>query len=386
MKLLLIGGTGVLSSAVSKSAVDLGISVTSITRGNRKQQAEVESIECDCRDYEKLHSILNGRYFDVVVDFLSFDAQGVDKAYRFFSSFADQYIFVSSAFVYNFHKGGVFDEHSPLRLQEWQYSINKADAEDALRAIAEDKCKITIVRPMVTYGDTRIPYGLAPRHGYDWTLVARLKAGKPIITWNGGLNRCTIMRTEEFAVGLLGLLGNENAYGQTFNICGDESPTWLNVLEAVARYVKCELKTVDVHVDYIAANYPAKRQEIYGRAVDAVVSNAKIKKVVPEFKQEICLVEGVSKTLTSYEVDGFKMGIDWEYDGFCDKILKGQGVCAFETRFVDYLGDATIADRYKYWRSKNFGAIKQKIVSKLIGFSSTVLRKAERLIRKDSGL
>lgn len=360
MRILLIGGTGVLSSAVAKASVYAGHCVSSITRGRRMPEPGVEAFICDCRDYQALNKILGRRSFDVVVDFLSFNARQVEDAYRYFSRISSQYIFISSAFVYDFTVGGVFHEKSPRRFNAWKYSIGKADAEDKLLAMQNDDCRVTIVRPMVTYGDTRIPYGLAPRHGYAWTLVARIKAGKPIPIWNGGQNRCTIMRTDEFAVGIVGLIGNKRAYGETFNICGDETPRWLDVLNGVARYAKCSLRTVDLPVEYISRNYPEKCEEIYGRSVDAIVDNSKIKQVVPQFKQSVFIEEGVARTLKSYEDHAYKAGIDWDYDGFCDKLIVGAGLNA---RFVDYLGDATFRDKYTYWQSRYNGTLTQKLVS-----------------------
>ena len=181
MNLLLIGGTGVLSSAVTAEALKRGIEVTMINRGRRSLPQGVESIVCECHKYAEIQTLLAGRHFDAVIDFLCFSAREVESSYRLYSKVAKQYVFISSCMVYDTRGGGWMDEDSPKVLPMWQYSVGKWDCEIALRKLAQNSsCKITVIRPAVTYGDTRIPYGEAPQYGYHWTLIARILAGKPI--------------------------------------------------------------------------------------------------------------------------------------------------------------------------------------------------------------
>ena len=123
--------------------------------------------------------------------------------------------------------------------------------------------KYTIVRPAITYGDTRIPYGIAPKYGYHWTLVARILADKPIIMWNGGKNYRNMMRVEDFAIGLVGLIGNSRAYNESFNICGDEAPTYNDVLHAISKYLGDKsVATIDIPDELYAKELPYRAGEI----------------------------------------------------------------------------------------------------------------------------
>ena len=270
--------------------------------------------------------------------------------------------------------GGLLNEDSPKVLPIWQYSVEKWAAEQKLQKLASaTQCNYTIVRPCVTYGDTRIPYGIYPEYGYHWTLCARILAEKPIITWNNGDNRCNMLSVEDFAVGVVGLIGNDKAYNEAFNICGDETPSWREVLSAVENYLGKKAITIDVTSEFYANNLPHRAGEILGgRSIDANISNIKIKAIVPEFKQSISIKEGVFKTLDAYKAQNYQLGIDWRFDGDTDRIIEmwcnTQGVSSkkYNLGFVDYLGKATWQDKYQYLNTKYHDAIWMKIIRKIV--------------------
>ena len=371
--ILLVGGTGVLSSAVVAEALCKHINVTIITRGRRQLPKEVNSIVCDKDNYEKLSELLNGKKFDAVIDFLCYHEEELVRSFQFYSKYTTQYFFISSCAVYDTRVGGICAEDSPKVLPMWSYSVEKWAAEQKLvQLAAESDCKYTIVRPCVTYGDTRIPYGIAPRYGYHWTLCARILTGKPIITWNNGENRCNMMRVEDFAVGLVGLIGNEQAYNEAFNICGDEAPSFREVLAVVEEYLGKKAILVDLPSEFYAQQIPARSGEIIGgRSIDAFNSNEKIKSAVPQFVQTMSIKEGIRKTMDAYTKQNYQNGIDWKYDAETDRAIKewcdinGMPSKRYKLGFVDYLGKATMKDKY-VWRSVVYrDALDMKIVRAL---------------------
>lgn len=370
-KVLLIGGTGVLSSAVVQTAIQKGLDVTIVTRGKRKLPQGVSSIVCDKDDKGKLSQELDSHY-DAVIDFLCYTDTELESSFKFYSKYTNQYFFISSCAVFDTRVGGLLNEDSPKVLPIWQYSVEKWAAEQKLQELASaTQCNYTIVRPSVTYGDTRIPYGIYPEYGYHWTLCARILAEKPIITWNDGDNRCNMLRVEDFAVGVVGLIGNDKAYNEAFNICGDETPSWREVLSAVEDYLGKKAITIDVTSEFYAKQLPHRAGEILGgRSVDANISNIKIKAIVPEFKQSISIKEGVFKTLDAYKAQNYQLGIDWRFDGDTDRIIEmwcnTQGVSSkkYNFGFVDYLGKATWQDKYQYLNTKYHDAIWMKCLRK----------------------
>lgn len=373
-KILLVGGTGVLSSAVVAEARRKGMDITIITRGSRKAPQGVNNIICDKDDYNKLSSLLESKKYDAVIDFLCYHEEKLVNSFAFYSQYTNQYFFISSCAVYDTRVGGEMNEDSPKVLPMWSYSVEKWASEQKLALLAaKTTCKYTIVRPCVTYGDTRIPYGIYPPYGYHWTLCARILAGKPIITWNKGENRCNMMRVEDFAVGVVGLIGNPKAYNEAFNICGDETPSFKDVLTIVEEYLGTKAVTVDLPVDFYAEQMPNRAGELRGgRSIDAINSNAKIKSVVPEFMQTISIKEGIFRTIDAYKSQNYQFGIDWNFDGETDRIIalwcKKNGVSSrqYKLGFVDYLGNATWQDKYQYMNARYHDEIWMKVVRKIV--------------------
>lgn len=359
MDLLIIGGTGVLSSAVTLEALKQGINVTMINRGKRTIPKGAELIKGDMNDQTTIIQKLGDRNFDAVIDFLCYTDAQTERSAKLYSKYTKQYFYISSCAVYDTASlnGQMADEESKKVLPIWKYSVDKWASEQKLKALLDGTdVKYTIIRPCVTYGDTRIPYGIMPPYGYHWTLCARILADKPIITWNGGNNRCNMTRVEDFAVAVVGLIGNPKAYNEAFNICGDETPTFSEVLDIVGDMLGKKVIRVDIAPKFYAREYPLKAGEILGgRSIDTVNSNKKIKDAVPSFRQTCNLREGIKKTIAAYRQQNYQKGIDWSFDAETDRIIKAwlkknnQDLGKFRVGFVDYLGTADFKNKKSYW-------------------------------------
>jgi len=330
MNLLIIGGTGVLSSAVTAEALRKGIEVTMINRGRRRIPEGVDLIKADKDNLDLIAMQLEGRTFDAVMDFLCYTDAQTENSVRFYSKYTRQYFYISSCAVYNTEllKGKMGNEESPKVLPIWKYSVDKWASEQKIENMFKGMdVNYTIIRPCVTYGDTRIPYGISPGYGYHWTLCARILAGKPIITWNNGKNRCNMTRVEDFAVGVVGLIGNPKAYGEAFNVCGDQVPTFRDVLDVLSEYLHKDVITVDIASEFYANEMPNRSGEILGgRSMDAINSNAKLKDAVPDFGQTYSLKDGIFMTLDAYKSLNYQYGIDWMFDADTDRNNKRSSV------------------------------------------------------------
>lgn len=363
MNILIIGGTGVLSSAVTAEALKRGIAVTMINRGRRTIPEGVELIKADMNDHGLIREKLAGHQYDAVIDFLCYTDEATKKSVELYSNYTKQYFFISSCAVYDTAtlNGQCADEESKKVLSIWDYSVNKWKSEELLMSLFKGKAaNYTVIRPCVTYGDTRIPYGISPMYGYHWTLCARILAGKPIIRWNGGVNRCNIMRVEDFAVGVVGLVGNSKAYNEVFNVCGDEAPTWNDVLSVLEGLLGKKIVTVDIPSEFYAKHLPKRAGEIIGgRSIDTINSNKKIKAAVPFFEQTIFLKEGVAMTLNAYKSQSYQKGIDWSFDAETDRIIrrwckyKRIDVNKYNLHFMDYLDNASMTQKIKYYVVKH---------------------------------
>lgn len=393
MNILLIGGTGVLSSAVTAEAMKQGFSVTMINRGRRKLPEGAEVIISNNKDYSGIAEKLKGRFFDAIIDFLCYNTQELKDSFTLYSNHTRQYFFISSCAVYDTTKGGIYDEDSPKVRKEWPYSVDKWNCELLLTDMAKKtNCAYTVIRPCLTYGDTRLPYGIAPEFRKHWTLVARILAGKPIIRWNHGINRWNMMRVEEFAVGLVGLIGNPKAYNEAYNICGDEMPSYDDVLEAISKRLNRSIVKIDIDSEFYASEMPAgvAGEIIGGRSADLTCSNAKIKNLVPAFNQKIMLVEGVAKTIEAYENQNYQLGIDWVFDAITDRViekwlLEKHIPNKYKLVFVDYLRNATKENKKQYCDIR----YSTRVWLRALKFSKRIIRKClplfvKKILRKFS--
>lgn len=357
MKLLIIGGTGLLSGAVVTEALKRNIDVTIVNRGlkSKKTPDGVNVIIADYRNKEVLLPSLQGKHFDAVVDFICYNKEQIKYSVEVLSPFCSQYIFISSACVYDYSIPGIKSEGDKKVFKEWDYSVNKWDCECYLESIAgQNNIKSTTIRPCITFDNSRIPYGIAPAYGYHWTLVSRIISGKPIIRWNGGTTKWNMMRVEDFAVGIVGLIGNEKAYNQAFNISGDSAYSWNDVMECVEKVIGKKVIYYDITSDEYASLVPQMKGRILGRSFDLICNNQKIKELVPEYKMTLDLMMGIEKTINSYKENDYQRGIDYAFDAQMDNIIRkscrlhGINPNVYKLGFVDYLGNATIKDRMKY--------------------------------------
>ncbi|WP_273163862.1 NAD-dependent epimerase/dehydratase family protein [Bacteroides fluxus] len=388
MNILIIGGTGVLSSAVANEALKQGIKVTMINRGNNIHLIpdSVEFIKSDKNDFERIRHSLKNKKFDAVMDYLCYSDKEIADSFNFYSSYAEQYFFISSCAVYNTSLGNVCSEDSPKVLPIWDYSVNKWASEEYLKKLAEQsEANYTIIRPCVTYGDTRIPYGISPQYGYHWTLISRILNGKPIIRWNGGINRCNMMRVEDFAVGAVALVGNPKAYNEEFNICGDEAPSFNDVLDVLSDLIGKKVKVVDITSEFYAKELPSRAGEILGgRSIDSFNSNDKIKRLVPSFCQTIPLAKGIEMTYNAYIENNYQFGIDWKFEGDTDRIVKKWcrkkdiNIEELNLSFIDYLNNATTSDKREYYWALH----RKRWDIRILLLGSKVIRKIRRIVCK----
>lgn len=379
MKVLIVGGTGVISTAVVKEAIKQGIKVTCINRGFNHGNStceDVETLHFDVRNRQLAEKKLSGRSFDVVVDFICAKASDAEYSLSLFKKLCKQYVFISTDSVYKLREDGHYDENCDQPNSEWDYSYMKSECEDVVKSICTaSELHYTIVRPSITYGNTRIPYGFMPPVGYHYSIVKRIIAGKPIPIWNNGSNIQTLIRVEDFAVGMVGLWGNPNAMDNDFNISG-EWVSWSDVLDVIDSYLGKKSIRVNIPLSWILQKLPERRGEfLIDRSVDHYVSNEKLKKIVPKFSVNCTLKDGVAKTIEYYESHNNIFGIDYRYDGLCDMII--QPFVENKLSFVSY--DRS-SDKYNYFIGRYYDNRTVKIYLKFLSLTKRVINKIRRIL------
>jgi nucleoside-diphosphate-sugar epimerase len=326
VKVLFLGGTGNISTACVEQAVEAGHEVTVLNRGQRasRVRASVRTIVGDRDDAAFLSGAAAAVRYDAVVDFIAFRPEQVETALQAFAGRAGQYVFVSSTSAYEKPVVRyVLTEDTPLRNPFWEYARQKIACEERLwRARRESGFPVTVVRPSYTYGETWIPSGFG---GQDYTLVARLRAGRPIVCHGDGTSLWVMTAASDFAVGLVGLLGQERALGEAFHITSDEVLTWRAVYETIAQAAGVELEMVHVPSALIAALYPERGGSLLGdKAWSVVFDNAKIRRFVPSYRPRVSFAEGMKRSLAWFDADPARRVVNAEMDGRIDRVIAAQ--------------------------------------------------------------
>jgi nucleoside-diphosphate-sugar epimerase len=257
----------------------------------------------------------------VVVNFIAFKPADVARDLRVFEGRAGQYIFISSASVYQKPPAHpIVSESTPLANPFWDYAQAKIACEDALvSAYRERAFPMTIVRPSLTY-DTVIP---VPLGGWrEYTIVERIRKKKKIIVHGDGTSLWTVTHSDDFARGLLGLFGEPRAIGHAFHITSDELLTWDQIHQALAAAVGAEPRIVHVPSDLIAKLAPSRAGSLLGdKSPSLIFDNSKIKSVVPEYRASIAFAQGIRRTLDWFDAQASRRQIDPQSDAEIDRIL-----------------------------------------------------------------
>jgi nucleoside-diphosphate-sugar epimerase len=322
VRLLFLGGTGIISSASVRLAVQRGHEVTVLNRGRtgiRPLPDGVETLSADLKDPASVDAALGSREFDSVSQFFAFTPDQVRQDVDRWRGRTGQYVFISSASAYQKPPASVpVTESTPLKNPFWQYSRDKIACEDLLVAAYRDEdFPGVIVRPSHTYDDTTLPtLG-------GWTDIARMRAGKPVVVHGDGTTQWTLTHTDDFAVGYVGLLGRPEAEGNAYTITGESAPTWDQVYGWLGAAAGARAELVHVASDTIAAALPDKGPGLVGdKAHSMLFDTTKLRRLVPEFTTTIPYVEGARRAIAWYDAHPEAQQVDDELDQAFDRLVE----------------------------------------------------------------
>lgn len=321
MRALFIGGTGNISGAVTAAALERGIELYHLNRGSRPVPDGVCPLVADINDGEAVRAVLGGLKFDAVVDFIAYKRAEVERDIGLFSGRTAQYLFISSASAYRKPLTTPFiTESTPLGNPYWDYARDKIACEETLMAAYRERgFPVTIVRPSHTYGEGWIPTSFGSR---DFTVAARLLAGKPIVVHGDGQSLWTLTAAEDFARLLVGLLGEPSAVGEAFHITSEESLTWDAIHGIVARAFGVEPRIVHVPTEVIAALCPERGPSLLGDKMWSVrFDNSKIRRFVPGLPCRVSFAEGMRRARAYYDAHPGAKVVDPAADAAIERLL-----------------------------------------------------------------
>lgn len=320
MKVLFIGGTGIISSACSRLAIARGIDLYLLNRGqsSRPLPAGAKVLPGDIHNLASTRAALGDHRFDAVVDWIVFTPQQLEADLDLFHGRTGQYIFISSASAYQTPPLALpVSEATLLDNPYWEYSRNKIACEERLvRAYREEKYPITIVRPSHTYDQRLLPF-----EG-GWTVMERMIQDRPVIVHGDGTSLWTMTHNTDFARGFVPLLGNPQALGNAFQITSDESLTWNQIYQIMAQAAGVTPRLVHVPSELIAAYDAEWGCSLLGdKAHSMIFDNTRIKRLVPDFVCTVPFARGAEEIVAWYMADPARRVIDPKFDALCDRII-----------------------------------------------------------------
>ena len=326
MKALFIGGTGTISTEISKLCVKKGWELTLLNRGRTAERVPegAEVLKGNIHNEEEAAALLKDRTFDVVADFIAFTPEDVERDIRLFGGKTGQYIFISSASAYQKPLASPWiTESTPLCNPYWEYSRNKILCEEVLEAAGrESGFPFTIVRPSHTYCERSVPVAVHGPMG-SFQVLERMRLGKPVIVPGDGTTLWTLTHSRDFAVAFEGLMGNVHAIGDRYQITSDESLTWNQIYAAIGRALGVTPKLVHMPSELLGRLYPDLVGNLLGdKANNVLFDNTKIKRAVPAFCAATRFDQGAEEVVRYVYAHPECQTPDPGFDAWCDAVIK----------------------------------------------------------------
>ena len=325
MKALFIGGTGIISTACAELALQRGIELTLITRGQHQSRlpAGAKTIALDAHDLSAARQKLEGLSFDTVADWIAFTPEDIERDLQLFRGRTHQFIFISSASAYQKPAADyLITESTPLANPFWQYSRDKLACEERLlRAYRDENFPVTIVRPSLTYGDSQLPL-VTNTWEKPYTIVDRMLRQQKVVVPGDGTSLWTITHNTDFAKGFVGLMGHRQTLGHAFHITSEEALTWDQYYNLTAEALGVEARIVHIPSEFIAACIPEKTGTLLGdKSRSAIFDNSKIKRFVPDYCATVPFSQGVRRTIAWLQADPARQQIDHAANTMWDKLI-----------------------------------------------------------------
>src|SRR5215470_2497976 len=326
LRVLFIGGSGVISSACAREAVESGIELYVLNRGRsttRPVPGGVRELRADVRSAASVRDAIEDLDFDSVVDFVAFTTEHVRQDIGMFRDRTGQYVFISTASAYQKPPSRLpVTESTPLRNPYWQYSRDKIACEDLLvGAYRDNGFPATIVRPSHTYDATKTVLS------GGWTSLARMRAGKPVIVHGDGTSLWTVTHNTDFARAFVPLLGHPRTVGEAFHITSDDVLTWDQIAFALGSALRVLPRIVHVPSDVINSVDPDWGAGLLGDKTHSMVfDNSKLRSVVPGWHARVPFERGAREIADWHLADPARQVVNPELDATMDKLAADFGV------------------------------------------------------------
>ncbi|MCZ8513516.1 NAD-dependent epimerase/dehydratase family protein [Paenibacillus filicis] len=327
MRVLILGGTGVISRCIADQLLDAGHQPVLFNRGSRKQlfSREMEWIIGDKTKPESFRQLMAGQRFDAVIDMISFNAADAAQTVETFRDKTGQLIFCSSTAAYKrpFRTIPVReDEEALCDSDAFPYAYHKAEMERYLqKVIAEGTVPITIIRPSLTFGEGGVNLGVLRQNR---NIVHRIQQGKPLVMFGDGTLPWSFSFAPDVARAFVGAAGNERTFGKAYHATSEELHVWDDLYLEIGRLIGHEPKLVHFSTKQLMSGKPDLFAHLYyEKSYAGLFDNSKIKQDIPGFEARMTLSEGLRMMLDWYERDN--LAIDEEKNLLEDRLAETYG-------------------------------------------------------------
>lgn len=331
MKILILGGTGVISREIVKQGLEKGYDITIFNRGKKGIEfpEQVKVISGDRNDIEDFRFKMNDIKVDTVIDMICFNDSAAKQTVEIFRNKAKQIIITSSIAAYDrpYKSYPLHEDKEILSTNtDFKYGFDKAEMERYLQEeMGKDGAAITIIRPSLTFGDGAENFGILRQNR---NIVRRIKEGKQVVMVGEGVIPWSFTFVEDLANGFILSCGNEKTYNKHFQITNDEQVLWEDIYKAVGKAVGTTPKMVYINSGLLSEMYPSVCSHLAFEKVHfSVCSIEKFQKAAPEYKPQVTLEEGIKKLVLWWEVN------DFPYDE--DKDILEDQICDYYNEFRD---------------------------------------------------
>lgn len=324
MKILVLGGTGAMGVHLVHMLEQMGGEVFVTSRSPRTSLGNISYIQGNAHDLDFLKEILCKHKWDVVADFMAYSTAEFAERVEMLLAATKQYIFLSSARVFASSDSPIVEDSPRLLdtvkdadyLSTDEYALAKARQENLLKASGKNW---TIIRPYITYDTHRMQLGVMEKEAW----LYRAMQGRSIVVAKELLSRYTTLTYgRDVAECMAGLIGQETALSQTFNITDSRAVKWSDVLEVYVSVLseivgrQVQVRVVD---DSLYAKYGARYQVLYDRYYDRVFDNSKIKNATSK-QSFIAYNEGLKECMQHFVKQPHFGAIHWAMEGRKDRI------------------------------------------------------------------
>jgi nucleoside-diphosphate-sugar epimerase len=304
MRLLIIGGSGNISTPITKMLQGMGHNITLFNNDHSRPDwmlPEVRVITGNRSDLPLYaEKAFAGGNFDCVIDMICFEPEDAFKAVSLFKNRTEQFVFCSTVDVYPKTPDHypVTEEMGIWALPSFQYAWKKVECEKTLwDAHRRGDFQLTVIRPAATYNESWSP-GVHSFGGQTYHLD-RIRKGKPIIMHGDGTSVWVASYRDDTAAAFVGAAGNKVTFGQAYNVTGDELMTQNHIWRTIARVMEAR----EPDFVYIPSLLLAKLAPVEGLWCrenfmhNNIFDNSKAKRDLG-FRYTVSFAEGVKKCIT----------------------------------------------------------------------------------------